>query len=158
LPEKSVTLVDLDLRKPQIANYLGLKDGPGIDQLLRAEAKLSEVSLLPAGTNGRLRIIPAYRPSREAAELMTSSRLRELIVHLRQQDPGGIIIFDLPPVLLVDDVLSFSPSVDCLLLVAASGQTTMSDLTSTERIIGNEKIIGVVLNKSEEDIITNPYY
>ncbi len=158
LPERSVTLIDFDLRKPQIANYLGLKEGPGIEQLLRGEAKLSEVALIPAGTHGRLRILPAYRTSSEASELMNSNRIRELIAHLRQQDPGGIIMFDLPPVLVVDDVLSFLPNVDCLLLVAASGQTTMSDLTNTDRLVGSDKVIGVVLNKSEDDVIVNPYY
>jgi protein-tyrosine kinase len=158
LPERSVTLIDFDLRKPQIANYLGLKDGPGIEQLLRGEAKLSEVALIPAGTHGRLRILPAYRTSSDASELMNSNRIRELISHLRQQDPGGIIMFDLPPVLVVDDVLSFLPNIECLLLVAASGKTTMSDLANTDRLVGSEKIIGVVLNKSEDNVISNPYY
>jgi Mrp family chromosome partitioning ATPase len=158
LPEKSVTLIDMDLRKPQIANYLGFKDGPGIEAILRGEAKLSDVALIPGGMHGRIRILPNYRSSREAAELMTSNKMRDLVQQLRSQDPTGVIIFDLPPVLLVDDVLSFMPNLDCILLVAASGQTTMNDLVNTERIVGHEKIIGVVLNKSEDDIITNSYY
>ena len=40
LAERSVTLVDLDLRKPLMRSYLGLPAGPGIDGLLRGEATI----------------------------------------------------------------------------------------------------------------------
>jgi protein-tyrosine kinase len=158
LPERSVTLVDLDLRKPQIAGYLGLKTGPSVENLLRGEAKLSDVAVLPEGVQGRLRILPTFRSSRDAAEHMSSTRLRDLINYLKSQDPRTFVLIDLPPVLVVDDVLSFLPNVDTMLVVAASGQTTMTDLVNTERIIGSEKIMGVILNKSEETTGKEDYY
>jgi protein-tyrosine kinase len=158
LPERTVTLIDLDLRKPQVANYLGLKEAPSIENLLRGEAKLSEVAVMPEGVQGRLRILPTYRASRDAAEHLSSTRLQELINFLRTQDPRMIIIVDLPPVLVVDDVLSVAPNIDTLLVVAAAGQTTMTDLINTERVIGTERIMGVILNKSEETAGKDDYY
>jgi protein-tyrosine kinase len=158
LPERTVTLVDLDMRKPQIAAYLGIKSGPSVENLLRGEAKLSDVAVLPEGVQGRLRILPTFRASRDAQEHMSSTRLRDLINYLKAQDPRTIIIVDLPPVLVVDDVLSFNPNVDGLLVIAASGQTTMTDLINTERVLGSEKILGVVLNKSDEVSGKDDYY
>jgi protein-tyrosine kinase len=158
LPERNVTLLDLDLRKPQVANYLGVKEGPSIENLLRGEAKLSEVAIMPEGVQGRLRILPTYRASRDAAEHLSSTRLHELMDFLKSQDPRSIILVDLPPVLVVDDVLSVAPNVDTLLVVAASGQTTMTDLINTERVIGSERIMGVVLNKSEDTAGKDDYY
>jgi protein-tyrosine kinase len=81
---------------------------------------------------------------------MASSTLAEMVQTLRGQDPGGLILFDLPPVLAVDDVISFLPQLDSILLVVASGQTTVNDISNSERLLGATEIMGIVLNKSEE--------
>ncbi|MBZ0262576.1 MAG: CpsD/CapB family tyrosine-protein kinase [Hyphomicrobiales bacterium] len=150
LPERTVTLVDLDLRKPQIAGYLGLADGPGVDDVLRGRAPLEDIVVVPEVGRGRFRILPTFHASRNAAELIASSRMAELVGLLRAQDPSGIILFDLPPVLAVDDVISFLPQLDSVLLVVASGQTTVSDIMNSERLMGATEMIGILLNKSEE--------
>lgn len=150
LPERSITLVDLDLRKPQVASYLGLPIGPGIDDVLRGRAPLEDIVIVPEIGKGRFRILPTYVASRNAAEYIASSRLAEIVQMLRAQDPMGIILFDLPPVLAVDDVISFLPHLDSILLVVASGQTTVSDIANSERLLGATDIMGIVLNKSEE--------
>lgn len=150
LPERSITLVDLDLRKPQIASYLGLDDRPGVDDVLRGRAPLEDIVIVPEIGRGRFRIIPTYNASRNAAELIASSRMAELVELLRAQDPSGIILFDLPPVLAVDDVISFLPQLDSVLLVVASGQTTVSDIANSERLLGTKEVMGILLNKSEE--------
>jgi protein-tyrosine kinase len=150
LPERSITLVDLDLRKPQIAGYLGLADGPGVDDVLRGRAPLEDIVIVPEIGKGRFRILPTYHASRNAAELIASRQMSEMVKLLRAQDPTGIILFDLPPVLAVDDVISFLPQLDSVLLVVASGQTTISDITNSERLLGATETLGIVLNKSEE--------
>ncbi len=63
LPERSITLVDLDLRKPQIAGYLGLADGPGVDDVLRGRAPLEDIVVVPEIGKRRLRILPTFRPA-----------------------------------------------------------------------------------------------
>jgi protein-tyrosine kinase len=158
LPEATVTLADLDLRKPQVAGYLGLRPGPGMENYLRGEAKLSEIAVLPESSQRRLRILPTFKPSRDSAEFLGSAKMKDVVTQLRAQDHRGLMVIDLPPVLVVDDVLSFLPNLDAVLVVAAYGQTTTADLVSTERLIGSDKIMGVILNKSEDNVATNPYY
>ena len=89
LPERSITLVDLDLRKPQIAGYLGLADGPGVDDVLRGRAPLEDIVVVPEIGRGRFRILPTYRASRNAAEHIASRQMSELVQLLRAQDPDG---------------------------------------------------------------------
>ena len=80
--------------------------------------------------------------------------------------PEGIILFDLPPVLVADDVISFLPHLDCILLVIAAGQTTAADLATCERLFGSvegkingkTEVLGIVLNKSEEVGESGNYY
>lgn len=158
LPEKSVTLVDLDLRKPQIASYMGLPPGPGVDGVLRGEVALEDTAVVPEIGAKRFRVFPTSRSTRNAAVHMASSPMAELVQRLRAEDPEGIILFDLPPVLVADDVISFLPQLDCILLVAASGQTTAAEITSSERLLGDTEVIGIILNKSEEEGEASYYY
>ncbi|HUQ38260.1 MAG TPA: CpsD/CapB family tyrosine-protein kinase [Aestuariivirga sp.] len=158
LPERSITLVDLDLRKPQIASYLGLPAGPGADDVFRGRAPLEDIVILPEMGEGRFRVIPSYHTSRNAAEHIASSQMAEMVQTLRAQDPTGLIIFDLPPVLAVDDVISFLPQLDSVLLVVASGQSTISDISNSERLLGASEVMGIVLNKSEEGLETGYSY
>jgi protein-tyrosine kinase len=152
LPERSVTLVDLDLRKPQIASYLGLTGGQGMDDALSGTARLDDISIVPEIGSWRIRVLPTYQPSRNAAQYISSTRMSELVQQLRADDPEGIILFDLPPVLTVDDVISFLPNLDSILLIVASGQTTVSDITNSERLLGSADLMGTILNKSNETI------
>jgi protein-tyrosine kinase len=70
--------------------------------------------------------------------------------------PETIAIFDLPPLLVADDVLAFMPEIDGVLLVAAAGQSTHSEFQHCLHSIPEEKLIGPVLTKSEES--TEQYY
>lgn len=158
LAERSVTLVDLDLRKPLMRGYLGLPPAPGIDGLLRGEAKIEDIAVFPETYEGRLRILPTVRANRHAAALMASSPMEDLVEKLRAQDPTGVILFDLPPVLVADDVISFLPQLDCLLLIVAAGQTTVAEIISAERLLQDADVMGIVLNKSEEGGEASYYY
>ena len=89
---------------------------------------------------------------------MASNQMAELVQKLRTQDPSGVIFFDLPPVLVADDVISFLPQLDCLLLVAAAGQSTAAEITGAERLLGDTEVLGIILNKSEEGGEASYYY
>jgi Mrp family chromosome partitioning ATPase len=158
LVERSVTLVDADFRKPQIANYLGFKGTNGLESYLAGKIGFEDVALLPESGKSRFKVFPTYRASRDAAEQISSTRMADLVATLRQEDPTGIVIFDLPPVMVVDDVMSFLPHLDCVLLVVASGQTTVSDIVTAERLLGSAHILGTVLNKAEAESQANYYY
>jgi Mrp family chromosome partitioning ATPase len=71
-----------------------------------------------------------------------------LIVDLRERYNSRIVIFDLPPVLSSDDVITILPKFDCVLLVVANGMNTKKEIEESLHHLGRANLIGTVLNKS----------
>ena len=69
-PQKTAMLVDFDLRKPRVAQYLGLKQAKSINELLSGAAQLSEVIVNPGIP--RLTVIPTNAPVRQSSETLSS--------------------------------------------------------------------------------------
>jgi capsular exopolysaccharide synthesis family protein len=147
-PENSVILVDLDLRKPSIYRYLGLEAYPGLNGWLEGSSTLNEVLVYP-GIEG-LYVLPNDITFDDSSERLQSQRMRELIDELKGQYPTSMLVFDMPPLLEADDALAFSPFVDALLLVVAQGETDRARLAQTKEMLEDGKLLGVVLNKSDE--------
>jgi protein-tyrosine kinase len=151
-----VTLVDLDLQRPQVANYMGLQFDSGLGDYLVGEAALDDIFYEPAGID-RLMVIPNSRSFSNSSELLVSPRMLELRQALAAETPRRVVIFDMPPLLASDDTLAFAPHVDALLLVLAEGVSPRGGLDKAKQLIADHNLVGVVLNKSGESN-DSPYY
>ncbi len=156
--EQSVLLVDLDLRKPQIARYLGLAPAAGIHDVVSGKCDMADAMLAPDLCGGRLAVLAAPGPVASPTEHLVSAAMKAALARLKQQPGRQIILFDLPPMLSSDDFLAFLPQVDCALLVASSGESTVHDIAECERLIDSEKFLGCVLNKVRETEAGYRYY
>jgi capsular exopolysaccharide synthesis family protein len=146
-----VFLVDLDLHRPKVADYLGMKNSlgeRGLADFLLGDATFEQITYSPTGME-RLAVIPNFQAVANASDLLTSPRMDELMRALEQETPRRIVIFDMPPVLASDDVLAFSPQVDGLLLVVAEGGTSRDALRGAKELLQEMNLLGVVLNRSE---------
>jgi protein-tyrosine kinase len=153
-PQKTVMLVDFDLRKPRVAKYLGLDDGMSLNDYFENKAELSEILVNP--NIPRLVILPTAKPVVQPAETLSSARVNNLMQEISQRYESRIIIYDLPPVLNADDALIMMKKVDCILLVVGNGMVKESEIEEAMHHIPSDKLIGVVLNKLEE--ATEEYY
>jgi len=151
--ETSVMLTDLDLRKPSLHRHLGIRPPYSIHDYLRGAAPLTKVAFRPGFE--RLGVILNDRPIGDSSETLASPAAGRLVETLKA-GPDRIAVFDLPPVLASDDMLAFSPHVDAVLMVVAPGRTRRNDLTAAFRLIEDMNLVGIVLNKSWEDVA--PYY
>ena len=156
--EQSVLLVDLDLRKPQIARYLGLAPSAGLPDVVSGKCAWPEAMMVPDLCGGRLAVLAAPGPVASPTEHLVSAAMKTALAQLKQHTGHRIILFDLPPMLSSDDFLAFLPQVDCALLVASSGDSTVHDLAECERLIDPEKFLGCVLNKVREKETGYNYY
>ena len=143
-----VYLVDLDLQRPRVASYLGLQFDKGISDYLAGKAQFEEVVYSPG--LDRLAIIPNSQPVEHSSDVLGSPRIRELCELLAAERPRPIVIFDLPPVLLGDDVIKFAPNADCTLFVVAEGQTARATLKRASEALHGMNLLGLVLNQSTE--------
>lgn len=153
-PQKTAILLDLDLRRPKIANYLGLNVAQSMNDYLQGNAKLEDLMISPG--IARLVVVPTMRPVAKSSEVLSSSKVVNLIQELKDRYKSRIVIFDAPPILNSDDAMVLLPQVDCFLLVIANGMSTKAEVEEAMHYLPQEKLLGVVFNKA--DIETREYY
>jgi protein-tyrosine kinase len=155
-PNTHVFLVDLDLQRPRVANYLGMKFDRGLSDYLAGTCDLSSVIY---GTEiPRLAILPNARPIENSSEVLASRRISDLVAGLEAETPQRVIIYDLPPLLLSDDVLIFAPQADSALLVIAEGTTPRALVDRAKEALAEMNVIGIALNRSHERDDSSYYY
>ena len=148
-PNHRVTLVDLDLRRPSVAATLGIAPPLGLDTWLTAEHPVADVVYGLEGI-ARLSVVPTLSPLVAASEALAGNRTRDLIETLRSTESRRLLIADLPPALLSDHVLTLSPLLDGFVLVVTEGQTRRDDVERVFELLGRDRIIGTVLNRSSD--------
>ena len=150
LPERSVMLVDLDLRKPMVADYLGLSGGDGIMSVLEGRASLQETVFQAGFGPNSILVLPGSGPTSGSSEWMASQTMGTLLQTIKREFRSRIVIFDLPPVLLGDDVISILPRMDATLLVAGVGSTSVADIKECQKHLSRTPVVRVVVNKATE--------
>jgi len=146
--DKTTLVVDFDLRKPRVAQYLGLQGKFSLFDHLEGNVEIKDILVNPGIP--RLVVLPNQTPIKNSAETLTSRRIKSLVKDLRDRYESRIIIFDLPPLMAGDDTMAFLPQVDCVLLVVASGKTKPIEIKESRHMLQSSNILGVVLNKSSE--------
>ncbi|MHB8815990.1 MAG: CpsD/CapB family tyrosine-protein kinase [Steroidobacteraceae bacterium] len=154
-PNAWVFLVDLDLQRPQLGAYLGMSYEHGLTDFLTGQAELEQV-VYDIGIK-RLGVVPNASPVETSSEHLRSARMADFINVLESQTPRRIVIFDMPPIMVSDDVLAFAPRVDSFLLVASQGLTARRTLANAKEVLSELNVLGVVLNRSTEHN-DSPYY
>jgi Mrp family chromosome partitioning ATPase len=77
--------------------------------------------------------------------------MRTVLEEIINQYDDRLIIFDLPPLLLDDDALVFTPYVDAsLLIVESGGRTRARDVEHCLQLLQGTNVIGTVFNKLAE--------
>ncbi len=138
-------LLDLDLRRPQVAKSLGMRDATSMETFLNGNGSVSEI-FRRHGEN--LAIAANNKPVEFPSELLQSSEAKDQLQRLHQVMAPDVILCDLPPMLANDDVLAFLPNVDCVILVVAAEYSTATEVDLCEQeLSANTNVVGVVLNK-----------
>lgn len=152
---QTVLVVDMDLRRPSIHKYFGIKPVYGLSDFVKHGIPIEKILVNPGVE--RLVILPGRERLVDSAEVLSTQIVTNMVDELKQRYESRIIIFDLPPLLVSDDVMVFLPSVDCSLLVVESGGSTRKEIEDSIELLGSKPFLGTVLNK-ETDIKQNYIY
>lgn len=145
-PDFRTVLMDLDLRDPGLASVLGV-EGAGRLRDVLSGAQPVESQLVRVGPT--LAVALNDTAEADAAEVLQSGQTLEAIEAVEAAFSPDLLLFDLPPALDSDDVLSVLPIVDAVLLVADATQTLAAEIAECERLFdGRAPLLGVVLNKT----------
>ncbi len=142
---KRTVLLDCDLHQHSTSNVLQNAHRPGLSELLRGTAELADVLTKDPVTTGY--VIPAGSMVPNAADLLMSSRMRDLIAALRKE--FDYIVMDTAPLLPVVDALVLTTLADRVLVIVEWSQTPRASISEAFKILRPEahRIAGIVLNK-----------
>jgi len=132
-------LVECDLRRPSLADRLGIRRDPGLSDYLLGTASPAEilqtVPIAEAGANGhgpegaerqrRLVCITAGKRTPQPAELLGSARCRGFLSNVT--DAYDLVVIDTSPLLSVVDALELVPHVDGVIVCVRAAQTTREE-------------------------------
>lgn len=146
LINKKVVIVGVDIRKPQLANYLGLPASPGLTQFLSNPAMSPDEIIRQFDGIDNLNVIVAGPIPPNPGELMTSPRISEMIDYLRQH--YDYVILDSAPVGMVSDSFNLSVYVDSTIYVVRNNVTRLQDLDYLNNIVEKDRLKrpGIVIN------------
>jgi len=151
--DRTVLIVDADLRKPSKDHYdfskdfFGISPEKGLSDYLRGQAEIQDLLVNPGIE--KLIILPAGQPMADSAEQLGSPRMEALVIEMRERYcDDRIVIFDSPALLAATDPLVFSRAIDGVLLVVEAEKTTPSDIKRCMELLTDSTIMGTVLNKA----------
>ncbi len=142
--KQTVLLVDLDIRKPNLHQYLGIKPQAGLTDYLLKDTPIPQCMTRPPFE--RVNLLPAGMSLENSSELLGSHKMISLAHEMKSRYPDRFVIYDMPPVLEQDDSLAFLPQVDAVLVVVRDGVTRSDDLKRSLSVLSGANVIGTVLN------------
>ena len=153
--QRTVYLLDLDMRNPSVLERGGLRPPRSLSQYFSDELAPHEVLFSTNVPN--LVIGGCVEPVASASELLASPRLDELLNYIRRRSRGALIIIDLPPVLSTDEALVVAPRVDAMYLVVAEGVTRRDGLARATDLLSDFTVAGIIMNRSSETMGSDYY-
>lgn len=157
---QEAVLVDLDLRRPSIHDYLGIDPRQFTSLSSYFEGTTDDLAgLLVRPAIDRLGCLLTATALERPSDVLAAPRGKRLFDELRSRlRPETAVIVDLPPLLAADDALAVAPMLDGLLLVVAEGEAKRSDIAEARQLLQEFNLVGTVLNKSVEKDTRKSYY
>lgn len=142
---KTICLVDADLRRPMVNEYLGLDRSAGLTTALVGAADVNDL-LLPWGDDS-LYVLTSGQIPPNPSELLGSAEMGALLKSLELA--FDFVVIDAPPLLPVTDAAVLSQHVGGVVVVVGSQKLKQQDLQKSLNaleLVGSN-VLGVVLNR-----------
>ena len=146
----TVLLVDTDLRRPAIHKFLGLNPDVGLVHCLRD-------ALIKTGI-GKLVVLPAGEAVKDPVDMLSSSRMKEIVLELKERYAERYVIFDTPPALPFADAGVLAAYIDATLFVVREGRARREDLIKTLEEMKSHNLLGIVYNDAHGYMKKHEYY
>jgi capsular exopolysaccharide synthesis family protein len=147
-------IIDGDLRMPSLTDYLGIETETGLSEVLEGKFPLKDsiIRLEPAG----LHLLPGGKARSDVAELLSGSKFKEILREACEM--FDYVIIDAPPLGVFTDATVLINHAEGILLVVRANHTHYKDIERVLETLPREKMLGAVLNQSEDSLIRESYY
>jgi protein-tyrosine kinase len=148
--EEHVLLVDADVRRPSIHQFFGLGQTGGLSDYLLTGTNVSKHFIKTPVD--KLTILPAGSPPKNPTELLTTQKMKALLDEVSRRYEDRFIIIDSAPSSLASETAAIANYVDGFIIVVRAGKTPRKAVTEVIEQLGKEKVLGIVLNHSEQSV------
>lgn len=155
--DRTVLLIDADVAKPRVPEYLGIHADKGLlDVLQDKDLKLSDV--LIKTDIAKLTVLPAGRTYKRATELLASAAMTRLIEDIGNRYPDRIILFDSPPLLATSESSVLATHMGQIVMVVEAEKTSQEAIREALSHIQSCEVVGMLLNKTTPTPGADYYY
>lgn len=140
--QRRVLLIDADLRRPSVHEILRLPNSVGLsDSLRHPERSIARYHTITS----TLSVFSAGRPDSDPMAGLVSDTMNRILMEATQEFDW--VIVDTPPVALLPDANLLAAMIDTALLVVGANSTPYPLIRRAIEAIGEQRILGVVLNR-----------
>jgi capsular exopolysaccharide synthesis family protein len=140
--KRRVLLIDADLRRPSIHEVLSLPNTIGLTDKLRSP---DQTTLTFQTVSPLLSVLTAGRPDSDPMAGLVSQTMSKILADAAEQFDW--VIVDTPPVALLPDANLLAAMIDTAILVVSANATPYPLVARAVQAIGEQRILGVVLNR-----------
>ena len=139
-----VLLIDADMRSGKVSHLFGAQGAVGLSNVLTKKLPWKEA--VSATWIDNLYLMPCGPAVQNTAEHLLGKMTDEFIKNIYNE--FDYVLFDSPPVIILDDTLSLSPKIDATLFVLRFDQSsTRASRRALELLHGRQaNVIGLVVN------------
>lgn len=138
-------VIDANLRKPRMHDYLSLADAPGLSDCLAGSATLASAAQTMAG-EFPVHLLAAGAKSSRVYERLNSQKMTELIAEARAA--YDIVLIDAPPLVVASDGAVVASKADASILVVKAYQETRGLIGRLVSQLGETRAqhLGIIVN------------
>ena len=142
LPSSKVLIIDGDLRKGTLSEWLSAHNRLGLSNLIDGTAEIENVVV--ACDNVPVQCLPRGHSKAPAGELLNSPRLSGYLQQMAER--FDVVLVDSPPLNVVTDAQLLARCCDGVLLVTRAFSTTGKSLERAVQDLQPFRVLGAVLN------------
>ncbi|WP_240163672.1 GumC family protein [Spirosoma taeanense] len=143
-------ILEMDLRRPTLPGVYNMDQSPGISDYLLGEASFFQILKQVPGYENYF-MVPSGSSTANPAELLSSSRLSQLLNELREH--FTYILIDTPPVGIVSDARLIAPLVDATYFMVRPGITPKNYLKQINSLRKEKRFpqLSIIMNAVDDD-------
>lgn len=145
--DKTVLLIDADVLKPSVTQYLGISQRAGLMEYLTGEVDSVSDIIYPTSIPN-LRLMPAGMPHDLSTELLASEKMRTLTAELATRYSDRVVVMDCPPLLGINETVVLSGLVGQALVVVQQDKTKLASVKQAVSQLDENLAVGFVMNKA----------
>ena len=145
--DQTVLLVDADVARPSLPRVLGLPPGKGLLDALQSKSADLSGSLIQTNIE-KLTILTSGTQYPNATELLASDAMVKLLGEMAARDPGRIVIFDSPPLLVTTESRVLATYMGQIVFVVQAETTLQSDVKRALATIEACPVKMILLNQA----------